>query len=538
MLRLFLSLFLFQFTLACGSLQLVLVDKPVPIDAPPEIDYLIDLGSLPLPEGTIINQDMADGRLTPGEWIAIVGTNLASEKTSVKIDKRDIAIAGYLEGGNLLIRMPRGFSPRRTHELSVETPMGRSTYPIDVSSYLIVNDVAADQIRFFRTSLDHEEVFEEELDNMELEYAPCQVLSPSGGLLYVIHSGESSNEYHLKSIHLGEKEFPDEISDITFQSESYPTSVAISSERKLLIVLAEQGLFVFGLSNPARPRVLEQLKLQPQKGFKKCEYRSLVILGENQWAAALDAHSNTILLFNLAVPSNPESVKSFKAAPGVKLPVSIDIAADPHDPYTLWLLKGPNTTLVYEGLKGMLKSLVSSDEKSDSGKKSSESKEDISTGRVVQLKLSNRSLHFVKQYALPTNFLPLSIRPDGKGRVLVSGASFEIFKFMDIGANLDSLKRIPGLIKDTIALGRIICVTDDGKIFTEAQGVCIFMNLGRMPEDGDFIYPVIRIGARMFPPFVGVDMGVEVYDTQLLHMRKMDWTSLLPPYISPRISMQ
>ena len=95
-------LVILPFFVACSSIQLVRLRGPEPINGAPEIVRLVDLGSLPLADIGIIDSGHSDGRFTPGEWIAVVGSNLAHQPT-IKIGSRNIKVQGYLKGGSLLI---------------------------------------------------------------------------------------------------------------------------------------------------------------------------------------------------------------------------------------------------------------------------------------------------------------------------------------------------------------------------------------------------------------------------------------------------
>src|SRR5262245_51050138 len=96
----------------CTKLSIVRIPKPLNLAAsgPPSLDKAIDLGSLPLAEQGLLGMLDSDGVLTPGEWVALIGSELGPSPT-VTLGGRPMAIGGYLEQDWLLVRVPRGVAP-------------------------------------------------------------------------------------------------------------------------------------------------------------------------------------------------------------------------------------------------------------------------------------------------------------------------------------------------------------------------------------------------------------------------------------------
>src|SRR5688572_5903491 len=95
----------------CSRVSLMRVAGPTADDAPPRIETVVDLGALPLATVGKLSREHHDGVFTPGEWMAVLGPGLAREGVRVHVGGRAVDVAGFVEGG-LLLRVPRGLSPR------------------------------------------------------------------------------------------------------------------------------------------------------------------------------------------------------------------------------------------------------------------------------------------------------------------------------------------------------------------------------------------------------------------------------------------
>lgn len=521
----------FILSISCASQKLIRVDNPSGIAGPPEISSVIDLGSLPPVHGGEIDQEMQDECFTPGEWAAVTGDNLASTDTCVYVSGTEVPVAGYLEGGSILIRIPRGLETNIKQTLSVKTSLGTAEYPITITGYLIVNDPFSGKLIFYRSLLEEEQLFEEdETTEVPVNDNLCQAISPSGGLLYTVTAeGSFTQEYHLKTIHLGAKDNPSEISSVIFQPDSKPVSIDISSNEEILAVLSEMHLYIFKITNPALPVLAGSISLPLQGEIIGSGYKSIVLMDNGKYAAALEPSGNSIALIDLSLQSNPRVVQMLEASHD-DLPLSIDIAADRDDPGALWLLQGPNIRYAYKAIQALL----SSDDKDENSK----DKTGLMQSRITRLTLKNNLLQVSKKNQLPEGFIPLYMKSVSGKKALISGISAEFLRFTPPSFSIESIKSLLGWMKDSVNPGRILSASEGGEITEVTQGLCIFLCIDRIAKDGPMVYSVMKLGPRYIPPSVGVDMGIEVFDNQYFYFKKMNIESLYPPYKTPLVIVQ
>lgn len=521
-------LFIIIVLTSCAQQKLIRINNVSGITGPPQIRSLIDVGSLPPASIGEINQEMTDGFYTPGEWVAVIGDNLASPDTKVYIGGLEVPVAGYLERNSILVRIPRGLMPNITHNVSVKTVFGKADFPLTITSHLIINDPFGARVIFYRSVADKTIFFKEDkFSEVPAAGNYCQAMSPSGGLLYAINA-EKQN-YQLNAIHLGAKQYPKKISSVSFQSDSEPASMDISPKENLLVVLTEQQLFIFDLSNPGLPVMRGSIYLPLKKEIKGSAYKSVALMRDGKYAAAVSPSENSITLIDISDLS-PRIIQTLEIPADAALPLSIDICADRDDQASLWLMQGPNLRFAYEGLKQLLPS-------NDNTKKSI-SKDLVLKNKLINLKIKNDLLEISGNNQLPDGFIPLYMKSVSGNKALISGISIEFFKFVSPDLSIDGVKRFLGWLKDTIAFGRIISITNSGEIATEAQGLSIFLCIDRIAKDGPLVYSIMKIGPRFIPPSVGVDMGIEVFDNQYFYFKKMDMKSLYPPYKTPLVIVQ
>ncbi len=534
MLRLLLSLLISISIFSCSSIQLIRTEKPAHITGPPIIKTVIDLGGLPLAALGIIDQKMNDNLYTPGEWAAIVGNNLASPETKVMIDKKMIDVSGYFEDGSILVRIPRGISPLAETEIIVKTELGESAFPVKITSYVVIGDTKAKMFRFYRTNTDNGEYLENEVSSISSGISSRYTISPNGSMLYITQSESlTSNTHMLTAVHLGNSDCPVVSSSIELGINSLPSAVDVNPSGDILLVLGNDEILLFDISNPVVPEVIGKLSLPSNNDNAVSSYINAEFFDDGKSALVLEAFSNTIQIINLSIPSKPKITQSLELAPGIKFPVIPDIKQDPGDPSLLWVLQGPNMNLSYQGFAELLINLVASN-KSDN--KDDESL--VGQKQLLKLRHRNNRLTIEKKIPLPRGFFPLSMHADKKMNVLVSGVNYDLLGYTEIEPDFEGMKKILTLLENTIALGRIIRIKDNDEIITEAKGLSVFFDVESIPGDVNLIYSVMKLGPRYIPPSLGVDPGIEIREKQHIIIRKLDWKTILPPYDMADITVQ
>ncbi len=534
MLRILLSFLISLSIFACGSIQLIRTEKPSQITGPPVIKGVIDLGGLPLAALGKIDQKMSDNIYTPGEWAAIVGSNLASPETKVMIDKKVIDVSGYFENGSILIRIPRGISPLAETEVIVKTELGESAFHVKITSYVIIGDTKAKMLRFYRTNTENGEYLEDEVSSIPSGINSRYSITPNGSMLYITQSESLvTNKHKLTTMHLGNSDYPAISSSIELGINSLPSAVDVNPEGDILLILGKDEILLFDISNPVVPEITGKLSLPSNNDNAKSSYINAKFFGDGKTAIVLEAFSNTIHVINLRVPSRPEITQSLKLAPGIKFPVIVDIKQDSGDPSLLWVLQGPNMNLSYQGFAELLINIVASN-KSDN----EDDEKLIGKKQLSKLRLKDNRLTIEKKIPLPRGFFPLSMHADKEMNVLVSGINYDLLGYTEIEPDFEGMKKILTLLEDTIALGRILRVNNNDEIKTEAKGLSIFFDIDSIPGDGNLIYSVMKLGPRYIPPSLGVDLGIEIREKQYIIIRQLDWKIILPPYDIADITFQ
>lgn len=258
---------------ACQAAPLVRVSMQGLADRPPEIDKVVDLGSLSVaPEGEL-DRGHTDELFIAGEWVVVAGKGLNAQSSRVFLDDIELPVKGGIKGGGLLLRIPPEVLYRHTYTLRVETPLGADQTTVPVSNFIVMSDVRSNKVYLWRSSPDEDGVFDEEPFTIDCSRAGPFAVSPSGGVLYVAAQGNRSKgaelpAYELKAIHLGAKEGPAEISSLRFESENMPVSLVVSRKGSFGFLLTSNELLVFDLSQPGTPRFVSRQKLIDQSEKK------------------------------------------------------------------------------------------------------------------------------------------------------------------------------------------------------------------------------------------------------------------------------
>ncbi len=557
--------------LAAGcSTPLIRVAEPEAGAGAPRLEEAIDLGGLPLPAQGELSQDAADERYTPGEWVALVGANLHGA-TSVTVGPRQLPVAGYLQGGSLLVRVPRDLAPGR-HSVRIETPAGSAATLLPTSAYAFASDTHGDAVRFRRLGPDGAGFEEEGEAEVELELARFQVVSADGALLYAIQKpvldiggvpaevsaavkvarrikgGEVRCE--LVVVHLGAKDAPSEAGRVTLTLDGKPTGLArVGADR--LVVLQPRQLTVLDVSDPLAPRAAGVLPLGPESG--RCELVDAECLDGERWLAVLEAYANEVHLVDLADPARPVRASGVRLSKEIGEPFSIDLVLG--DDQTAWVLQGPNLRLagqrLLDGLKAIGRDLVAFEfgrALEDAGSTASGVVMDGDEGlcRLVQVRLDSGQLAIARSLPLSSDLFPFFALPDGAGGLYVSGINRDVFDLAGLELSWDGLNALLDMLKDTAQLGRVIRVDlRTARAETVRKGVAIYYDLCLLPS-GELMTSTIRLGPGYLPPRITLDWGLDS-GQQFSKLREVANSTfsltdalkkLMPPYDYERIGVQ
>lgn len=530
---------------AC-SVGFVRVQRAEPSAGLPRIDRLVDLGGLALPSVGPIDARESDGIFTPGEWVAVVGENLG-ENAAVLVDNKPLPVEGFLAGGSLLVRVPRGLSPRAFHQFSVTTQMGRAGADWPISSYVVAADPNGNALEFLRIGPDSKEVLDRSPTVLPVDWARGHAFSPSGSLLYVIQSpqGETDPVTHqvsysaqLKVVHLGAKAKPRAIADLQVRLSCPPTAVAALGD-SIVLVLGERELAVVDVSHLDRMSAVGRLVLaDPNGAAPELFWTEVVPINNGRQAVLLETNGNRLALIDLVSLAAPRLLSEMSVAAGIDLPVTVGIGRDPDDAAAVWVLQGPNVRIgtekarqVYARLMGTKGAAAASptNRKTQSGGSHPETPGLDGIPRVLRVRATEGELRVVETRALPEGFNPLYFMSRPGGVLIVSGVNSKVFEFAGVEASTEGASKVLSVLGDSLQFGRIIKMSESDSPVTVIQGPALYFNLDVMPEVG-LVYSTWRLGVGGFPPGPKVKWGVEVEEHGFSDFGSLSWKSIIPPY--------
>lgn len=557
----------------CGG-ALTRVDRPLLLrpQGPPSIERTQDLGGLPLPAVGQLSVEHSDGLYTPGEWIAVHGQNLTADSRIV-IGGRAAQVAGFLEGGALLTRLPRGVPPG-PQMVQIDNGMGTAKTSILTAVYAFGGDAQGNAVRIRRMVAQGTDGsdFEDVAFDVLFPLARFVALSPDGAILYVLQeptselaqpeSTDSSSAAtpadatktvvsELLVLHLGGKGGPRALQRMPLALQGKPTGLVVGPFGQL-VVLQKRQLTVVDASTPLALHPLAQLPLAAPE--QERELIDAEFVGDGRQLAVLEAFANQIHLIDLHQPSLPQVVTGISLSQAYEQPFSIDLALGA-DGQSLWVLQGPNLRLagkrLVDGLSGAWRDVKAMELKA-AGKTLGQTavgtamlpSESLSRLQLVQL--IEGQLQVVKSIPLPPEVFPFFVQPDYQGSLYVSGVNRKN-QFTDLEASLAGVGKLLGALKNTAQLGLVLKVSaDTGAVTTAVQGVAIYYDLALLPT-GQILTSTVRLGPGYIPPRLTLDWGFEVPGRSFAKLREVANTGLkitdavqrmLPPYRYERIGVQ
>jgi hypothetical protein len=503
--------------MSCQTGKLIRVPMGGSSDVQPEIIRFIDLGSLSIPDQGELNTVESDETFIAGEWVAVVGTGLNTNRTRLYLDGKEMTVRGGIQGGGLIFRLPRDLKFRHTATVRVVTPRGAAESKLQISNLLVIADARENRLVFWRTSADKGQPFEEQELSVPCAEAGPYALARSGGILYATaHSTkqEGPSPYQLKTVHLGAKGGPREVFSTGYQAKADAVSLVPTASH--LFMLTGSELVVFSLADPTQPKFVAQQGLPLPT--KHATYRDLILLGDGSKAAVLEQENNQVYLIDLAKPAAPGVAGPFAVVPAAESSYSIGLAPDRGNANAFWLLTGVNTQQLRERFQALWQ----------------DKPVDKTPTRAALFHIDlreNRLAARGEPVLLPEGVLPLGLSTERSGDVLITALAYEK---ETLAKSSFSLKGALNLVKgvwNSIFAGRVYRVSPQGAVTNDLKSVNIFVSLAKI-DDSPLVYSSYHLLAKSLTPSVKVVLAVDVHKSQSFKVREveMEWKMALPPY--------
>jgi hypothetical protein len=532
---------------ACAA-PLVRVAQPDLREGVPVIDRLVDLGGLPLPDAGQLSQQESDGVLTPGEWVAVLGQGLdAGNRSRVTVDGAAIEIKGHLQGGSLLVQVPRRLAPRQAHQLAVTTPSGTSAISFAVKAYVVVGDTNGKTVHFLPMDPNAKTVLSKSAADIEVKEAFLHTLSPSGAWLYVVQAVGREGEQtapvsEIAVVNMAARKRPRLVGAFPVQSATLPTSVAMLDENTLL-VLSESDLVVCDVKG-GRIATVGRVDLPRSPG--KSLYVDVEAVS-GRAAVVLEAYGNAVTLVDLSDLRQPRVKNTLDVGKVKGVPWSVDLVVDPDDSSAVWLLQGPNFRISGEKVSQSVDAFAAKTKAVLGIKKATAPSADAtppqeSYARLVHIRTDGGALQVADERPLPGDFFPFFLLAQPKGEFLISGVTSDVFRFAGLPRSLDGLKSAVDVLTGSLQFGRIMRLRASGPAESVIKGPALYFNLDTL-ADGMLVYSVIRPGFRILPPSLELEWGVESagksdVDQDYRRLRDLEWTAIIPPYALGILNVQ
>jgi hypothetical protein len=520
----------------CGASPLRRIAHPEATDVPPRIEAMVDLGALPPASSGELSREASDEVFTPGEYAAVLGPGLARADARVTVAGQALPVAGFVEGG-LLVRMPRGLSPRARQTLEVVTPAGRAQQSFHYASHVVVSDVSGNHLRFMRMSPEAEKLFDDTYD-LELTRVRAHAFSPDGGLVYAVQA--HAEQFALATVHIAAAEHPAVVGTLSLTVKGVPQELVAAPTRGQLWLLTATELVTLDVSNATKPREIGRLALP--EGTPE----SLAVLAEGGFAAVLEREKNLVWLFDMQGPA-PQLAQALQLPPEGTARASLGLLADRTDARRLWVLQGRSlsrlsgrTGSAAGKLSGSLdraKAAIGWGQAPSTPEPEPEAKPEPEVPtRVLGLTLGS-ALALDKELPLPPAFLPLFLRASSDGRLLVSGITSDAARLQGFGESGADLKGVSSLLLGSTQFGRVVAIDPSGQREPETliQGMAMYFDIDQLP-DGQLVCSTMRIGVSLGG--IGIDWRIEAPRLDAVKVRTLAWTFVLPPYVSPPVSVQ
>ncbi|MCU0664170.1 MAG: hypothetical protein MUC50_17810, partial [Myxococcota bacterium] len=428
----------------CAPAPLVRVATAVPSIGPPRIARIVDLGGLaPIPDG-VLDIRHSDSVLTPGEWVAVVGKNLDNSETKIEACGVEAMAVGHLQGGSLLVRLPRSKHWDDHGGLTLTTPLGSDRVDIACGHAVVVSDMRDNALKLWRATGSEEQPLEEEPGVVSLPRSGPIALGDGGALLYAAGRssapllGRGHGPMELFVIHVAAVPQPTVESRTQIEGKGQIVGAAVDDPRRLLALAFENELVLLSLDNPTAPRVVGRLSMGESLGSAACTDGPVFMSGANQ-LTLLDSVGNTVVLVDLADPTAPRIAQQLALSEGATGSVTIAMTDHVDEAGRVHVLTGTNVSLARMIARG--KTDASTLVKAPPG--------------LATVELRDGRVSVVNKIQFSGEWIPVDLALDPDGGVLVSVVGMDVDKLLSIEGSAQGLLKMIGALKDTVQFGQV-----------------------------------------------------------------------------------
>lgn len=523
-----LSLCATPFLLSCAGVNLVRSNNARGGNGIPSIAGITDLGGLPLPASGNVTAGESDGVITPGEWIALNGTNLAAD-TEYAVDGATLRPYGYFENGSVLFRAPGRMSPRGDHRFTAKNPRGEASFAFKITSYVVTADFDGSDVRAIPSLPEGKKFLSDDFTDLDISGAKIHAISPERSLLAIISTVDKDSllkgiNNKLILVNMAAKNRPAEIARVNTPGVTLPTALAFIDEQTI-VILGTSSITLVDITAPRKPAVRATLDLSKEAKTTDSTIpqflNAIAVLGNGR-CAIMDAVSNRVILVSVST-DGMRSECVYDLPESGNLPYTIDIAADPDNADACFVLQGPNLRVGGEKIKRFITSFASS------GK---EEHTEISVPcRVLRVSFNGGKPALLGKKILGDRFFPMYMCAGKNDLQYVSGINGDVLNFAGVDLSMEGVGKIVNVMKDTMQLGRVMKLSGNSVPETCVQGMAMYFNIDMIGDD--IAYSMIRAGYKVLPPGVTAEWGVEVRKGGYVMLKRLEYKSIIPPYSLP-----
>jgi len=505
---------------------------------PPQITEFKDIGYFPEHSSRSIKSIKSDGKIYPGEWVALSGKGLTNAKLIIdEVTPAEVISSGHEQ---LLFRVPVGLNKYTHHQLVLTTAYGSATTEFYTHHYIIGTDTDYNRHNFMRLNGASKQEAESRVTEIDQTNPLFTMISPDSALLHSVGfeekqeapSGSIDYLMRINTINLLANDQPEvlDFHDITLPST--PTDAKLS-HKNVMALLGKSHLILADASAKGDFAELARIELpQPpadtlgEGRVKENSYTDVEFVGE-RYLIILESRHNHVVLFDISQPSAPRMLSNSSVLSGAQWPSVVDLLPDNQQPDKFWLLAGRNLRNYGKKTVELFKDMISGD---------GDQIDDAKYSALISFHISGDTFHQQASITLPDNQIPFYSKQDEQGNIYVSAMDWQFNEFADEDAAW--YMNIHKQLFSAVSMGKIYYVdTQSGATEISSHGLGVYYHMDYAPELGP-VFSIVKIGGQMLPPFVALKWGFAIGEFGTYSYRNVSRKLLIPPYSLGRMVIQ